>query len=94
MFFGTTFLEAFGEGLGRVLGGQKPWFSHVFRCFFDAIFEARFQEAKIRQKIGPNPQKAKIWSWIPVVPELLGREKERGYKILAYIIRTYFWAQR
>ena len=27
-----------------------------------------------------------IWSWIPVVPELLGREKERGYKILANIL--------
>jgi len=24
MFFGTSFLEAFGEGFGRVLGGQKP----------------------------------------------------------------------
>ena len=50
MFFGTSFLEAFWEGFGRVLGDQKPRFSLFFRCFFEVIFEARFEEAKNRPK--------------------------------------------
>ena len=31
MFFGTSILKAFWEGLGMVLGGQNPRFSHFFR---------------------------------------------------------------
>ena len=31
MFFGTSILKAFWEGLGMVLGGQNPCFSHFFR---------------------------------------------------------------
>ena len=67
-------LRGFWEGFGR----PKTQYSHFFRCFFDAIFEARFQEAKIRQKIGQNRRKRKVGTWIPVVPPLLGRDLERG----------------
>ena len=50
------------------------------------IFEARFEKAKNSFKNAQKTEKAKFWSWIPVVPQLLGREKERGYKILANIL--------
>ena len=46
------------DDLGRVWGGQKPQFSHFFRCFFDIIFEARFRQAKNCNKNAPRAQKA------------------------------------
>ena len=50
MFFRTSILEGFWEGLGRVLGGQNPRFSHFFRNFFDAKFGVQFGRAKNRKK--------------------------------------------
>ena len=50
MFFRTSILEAFWEGLGRVWGGQNPWFSHFFLHFFDAKFGVQFGRAKNRKK--------------------------------------------
>ena len=48
MSFGTSILEGFREGFGRVLGGQNPRFSHFFRRFFESNFEARLGKAKNR----------------------------------------------
>ena len=50
MFWGTSILRGFGEGLGRVLGGQNPRFSHLFRNFFVAKFRMQFGRAKNRKK--------------------------------------------
>ena len=85
MFFGTSILKAFWIGFGRVLGGQNPRFSHFLQCFFDVIFEARFEKAKSSLKNAQKTEKAKFWSWAPVGGSLLGREKERGCKICAKI---------
>ena len=53
MFFGTSILDGFWEGFGRVLGRQNPRFLHFFRCFFEAFFKQRFGKAKIAEKV-PN----------------------------------------
>jgi len=36
MFFGTSILNGFGDGLGRVLRVQNPRFFHFFVLFFEA----------------------------------------------------------
>ena len=54
MSFGTSILEGFRKGFGRVLGSQNPRFSHFFRCFFEVIFEARFESQKNWKKIEKN----------------------------------------
>ena len=77
MFFGTSILKAFWVGCGRVLGGRNPRFSHFFRCFFDVIFEARFEEAKIRQKISQDRRKRKSEAGFRWSPSSWG-EKKRG----------------
>ena len=60
MFFETSIWEGFWEGLGRVLGGQNPWFSKFFRHFFDAKFRVQLGRAKTRKK---TPTRAIIpWS--------------------------------
>ena len=85
MFFGTSILKAFWEGLGMVLGDQNSWFSHFFRCFFEVVFAARLGRAKNRPKRPNKTQKVDFWTWFPVVPTLLGREKERGSRAWACI---------
>ena len=50
MFFGTSILEAFWMGFGRVLGSQKPRFSHFFRHCFDAKCGMQLGRAKNRKK--------------------------------------------
>ena len=79
MFVGTSISEAFWEDFGKVLGGQNPRFSHFFRCFFEVNFEVRFGRAKNRPKRPNKAEVAKIWTWIPVVPRLLGRDYREGY---------------
>ena len=99
-FFEVNFLDdflidfyRFWMDFGRVLGGQNPRFSRFFRCFFHVIFEARSGRVKNRHKKLPSTEVALFCFWIPVVPTLLGREKERGtrawpsIKSLAFQIR-------
>ena len=78
MFFRTLFLEAFWDDFGRVLGAQNPRFSHFFRCFFEANFEARWGRAKNRPKRPNKVQKAQTWLGAPVVLGLLGRDYREG----------------
>ena len=52
MSFGTSILEGFRKGFGRVLGSQNPRFSHFFRYFFDANFRVQVGRAKNRKKSG------------------------------------------
>ena len=54
VFFGISIWKGFGEGFGRVLGGQNPRFSQFFRCFFEAFFKQRFGRAKNRKKRPKN----------------------------------------
>ena len=79
MFLGTSILKAFWEDFGRVLGGPNPRFSHFFRCFFEVNFEVRFGRAKNRPRSPKRSERGKIWTWIPVVPRLLGRDYREGY---------------
>ena len=60
MFFGASILDGFWVGFGRVLGGQNPRFSHFFRCFFEVIFEARFEEATKLAQVRPKHGEGKI----------------------------------
>ena len=48
MFFGTSILKAFWEGLGMVLGGQNPRFSHCFREKTQAKNKKKFGRPKNR----------------------------------------------
>ena len=57
---GDVVLGGILDGFWEVSGSGKSRFSHFFGCFFDVIFEARFEEAKIRQKIGQNRRKRKF----------------------------------
>ena len=50
MSFGTSILEGFRKGFGRVLGSQNPRFSHFFRYFFDANFKVQVGRAENRKK--------------------------------------------
>ena len=50
-FFGTSILEGFCKGFGRVLGTQNLRFSHFFRYFFDANFRVQVGRAKNRKKM-------------------------------------------
>ena len=59
-----------------VLGSQNPRFSHFFRCFFDIIFEARFEEAQNRKKTRQERRRQREDSWAAVIPMLLGRTEE------------------
>ena len=66
------------DGFWEVSGGRKSRFSHFFHCFFEVVFEARLGRAKNRPKKPNKTQMVDFCVWIPVVPPLLGREKERG----------------
>ena len=48
MFFGTSFLKAFWEGFGRVLGGQNPGFSQFLGEKFEAKIKMIFGRLKNR----------------------------------------------
>ena len=78
MIFGTSILEGFWTGFGRVFGDQNPGFSHFCRCFFEVIFEARFGRAKSRPKRPNKTEKAHFESWAPVIPRPVGKGKDRG----------------
>ena len=58
MSFGTSILEGFRKGFGRVLGSQNPRFSHFFRYFFDANFRVQVGRAKNRKKSSNTPDAA------------------------------------
>ena len=88
MSFGTSILEGFRKGFGRGLGGQNPWFSHFFRCFFDVILQAQLERQKKRPRWANKTQKAIFWSWAPVIPRLLGKGKDRGKNTSDRIART------
>ena len=88
MSFGTSILSGFWEGFGRGLGGQNPWFSHFFRCFFDVILQAQLERRKKRPRWANKTQKAIFWSWAPVIPRLLGKGKDRGKNTSDRIART------
>ena len=87
-FFGPSIWRAFWEGLGRVLGGQNPRFSHFFRCFFDIIFQARFGRRKNRPKMRKNQTFPLFGVGFAVVPRLLGKGKDRGKNTSDRIART------
>ena len=53
----------------------------LFRNFFEANFEARFGLAQNHEKWRNKTEVTKFWVRAPVGGWLLGREKERGYKI-------------
>ena len=78
IFLGTSILNGFWEGLGRVLGGQNHQFSHFFRCFFEAKFEARFRSAKNRPKRPKRHRKRKLGSGLRWSPPSWGEIIERG----------------
>ena len=90
MSFGTSILEGFRKGFGRGLGGQNPWFSHFFRCFFDVILQAQLERRKKRPRWANKTQKAIFWSWAPVIPRLLGKGKDRGKNTSDRIARTNY----
>ena len=75
---GDVVLGGILDGFWEVSGGRKSRFSHFFRCFFEVVFEARLGRAKNRAKRPNKTENAQIWWRVPVVPPLLGREKERG----------------
>ena len=87
MFFGTSILIGFWEGFGRGLGGQNPRFSHIFRCFFDVVFQARFGRRKNRPRWANEPQKAIFLGWAPVIPRPVGKGKDRGKNTSGRIAR-------
>ena len=78
VFFGISIWKGFGEGFGRVLGHQNPRFSRFFRCFLEVIFEARSGGVKNRPERPPRAEIDTFCLRFPVIPPLLGREKERG----------------
>ena len=78
MFFGTSILEGFWEGFGRVLGGQNPRFSHFFRCFFDAKCGVQLGRAKNRKKQAKNDLKRRFGVAAAVCAALGGRKKDGG----------------
>ena len=75
-----VFLDlVFGGILGRFwegFGTPKTSMFDVFRCFFDVIFEARFEEAKNCKKTRQEHRRLIESAWAAVVPRLLGRTKE------------------
>ena len=77
MFVGTSFSEAFWKDFGRVLGGQKPRFSHFFPCFFEVVFEARSGRPKNRAKSAKTSFAARLWAG-NAEPAWPGGEIERG----------------
>ena len=58
MSFGTSILEGFRKGFGRVLGSPNPRFSHFFRYFFHANFRMQVGREKNRKKGGQK----RFWS--------------------------------
>ena len=67
-------LGGFWEGFGK----PKSSIFAFFPCFFDVIFQARFERRKNRPRWANKTQKAQICSWAPVIPRLLGKGKDRG----------------
>ena len=90
MFFGTSILKGFWKGFGRVLGSQNPRFSHIFRCFFDVIFQARFGRRKNREKMRKKQTFPLFGLGFAVVPPLLGKGKDRGKNTSDRIARTNY----
>ena len=82
---GDVVLGGILDGFWEVSGGRKSRVSHFFRCFFEVIFEARSGRAKNRPKRPNKTQMVDFGAWFPVVPTLLGREKERGSRAWACI---------
>ena len=76
MFFGTSILKGFWPRFGRGLGSQNHWFSHFFRCFFDAKFRLQLGRAKNRKKKPQSNRFPLLGARSAVVPSLLGRERE------------------
>ena len=54
MSFGTSILEGFRKGFGRVLGTQNPRFSHFFVIFSMQILECKLEGQKIEKKVAKN----------------------------------------
>ena len=76
MCLGTSILRGFWEGLGRVLGGQNPRFSHFFRNFFEANFGRRLGKAKDRKKERPPEVCRRFWVGPAECAEARGRDRE------------------
>ena len=62
MFFGTSFLEAFWEGFGRVLGGQNPGFSQFLGEKFEAKIKMIFGRLKNRILSAKNGFSPLFWA--------------------------------
>ena len=62
MFFGTSLSEAFCKDFGKVLGSQKPRFSHFFRHFFELILKGFFGRLKNRKKSPTRGADTEFWS--------------------------------
>ena len=94
MFFGTSILKAFWEDFGRVLGGQNPRFSHFFRCFFEANFEARFGREKNRPK-WPHGRRKRIFGAAIRSSQGSWGEKKRGESRTLWpeLFRQVLWGQ-
>ena len=94
MFFGTSILEAFWEDFGRVLGAPNPRFSHFFRCFFEANFEARFGRAKNRPK-WPHGRKLRFFGAAIQSSQGSWGEKKRGESRTLWpeLFRQDLWGQ-
>ena len=100
MFFGTSILDLILEDFWRAVGPQNWWFSHFFRIFFHANFEAFFWTAKnaifghIFSILGPlggscGPGKLKLRAWLKrKSPSMLNPYVEGNvYPFVVY----FFW---
>ena len=67
-------------GFGRVLEGQNPRFSLIFRHFFDVNFDMHFGRRKIRSKMRKNQSFPLFGVGSAVYGDLPGRDLERGIK--------------
>ena len=100
MFFGTSILGLFLEDFRGAWGPQNWWFSHFFRIFYHANFEAFFWTAKnqVFEKrisiLGPlggscGPGKLKLRAWLKrKSPSMLNPYVEGNvYPFVVY----FFW---
>ena len=78
MSFGTSILEGFRKGFGRVLGSHNPRFSHFFRYFFDATFGVQVGRAKNRTKMLQNDLTPYFGVGAAICATLGERKKDRG----------------
>ena len=75
------------EGFWEDFGGQKPWFSHFFRCCFDVKIGRCFEKAKKPEKDRPSHKRYPSWAGPAECAGCWG-EKKRGVQKLA---GTEFW---